>query len=128
MALLTAGLEGDAALQDRANFADILAHSTESTHVGYVRLVIASADLASLAPDNTNNWQSLDMADQTFIAPQANGGLGSWGKLVLGYRPDITGGTDSAIVPITYYDTNVTPNSADNIVVRWNAGGYARAV
>lgn len=118
--------EADATLIDYDTFAAILAGSnTEANFTNYARKVLTDSDVAASVTDDTNNRREADFADQTWTA--AGGGTNnSLVKLVIGFDPDTTGGTDSAIIPMTHYDFVITTNGGD-LVAQLNAAGYARA-
>jgi hypothetical protein len=112
VALKATGLEADATLQDYDDLATLLAAANdEATNSGYARKVLTDADLVAMAVDDTNNRMPLDLADQTFAAVQTTGG--AWGKLLICYDSDTTGGTDSNIIPLTAHDFAVTPDGTD---------------
>lgn len=125
VALKASGLEADATLQDYADLASLLAAANdEATNTGYARKVLTDADLGTIAPDNTNNRFDVDIPDQTWSEVQATGG--GWGKLVVCYDSDTTGGTDANLVPLTAHDYAVTPDGSDLVAVI-NASGFYRA-
>lgn len=122
IALKSFGLEADATLQDYADVATMLASTNdEATNTGYSRKSITSV---TVSVDNTNNWATADIADQTWSAVNATGG--AWGKLCLAYDNDTTSGTDSNLVPLAYYDFAVTPNGSD-ITAVINVSGLFKA-
>jgi hypothetical protein len=112
VALKATGLEADATLQDYDDLATLLAAANdEATNTGYARKAFTDADVAALAPDDTNNRMDVDTPDVTWTAVQTTGG--AWGKLLFCYDNDTTAGTDSAIVPLTAHDFAVTPDGSD---------------
>lgn len=122
VALKASGLESDATLQDYATLAALLAASNdEATNSGYARKTITSLTVAT---DNTNNWTTTDMADQTWTAVATSGG--AWGKVLVCYDGDTTGGTDADIIPLGGYDASVVPDGSD-ITVEINATGLWKA-
>lgn len=122
--LATAGLETDAVLIDKATLADVVAGTTnEVTNPGYSRIVRIDTDLLALAPDNTNDWLSLDMADLAFGAITAGDG---WSKLLICYDSDTTLGTDANIIPLCAYDAVLTPDGS-SITLQINAAGFYKA-
>lgn len=125
VALKTTGLEADATLADYDTLAAILAAANdEATNTGYARKVLTDADITMPAPDDTNNWFALDIADQTWTSVQTTGG--AWSKLLICYDSDSTAGTDTNIVPVTYHDFVVTPDGS-NITAQVSANGFFRA-
>lgn len=122
--LATAGLETDAVLIDKATLADVVAGTTnEVTNTGYARIVRIDTNLVAFAPDNTNDWVQLDMADLAFGAITAGDG---WSKLILCYDSDTTAGTDANIIPLCAYDAVLTPDGSA-ITLQLNAAGFYRA-
>lgn len=122
--LATAGLETDAVLIDKATLADVVVGTTnEVTNPGYSRIVRIDTDLLALAPDNTNDWLSLDMADLAFGAITAGDG---WSKLLICYDSDTTLGTDANIIPLCAYDAVLTPDGS-SITLQINAAGFYKA-
>ncbi len=121
IALKASGLVSDATLIDYATVATMLAGATdEATNSGYARKTITSITVAT---DNTNDWQTVDIADQTWTAVGTSGG--AWGKLCLAYDGDTTGGTDANLLPLIYYDFAVTPDGSD-ITAEVNATGLLK--
>lgn len=125
MVLATAGLESDSVLKDKDSFADIVAGTTnEVTNTNYARKVLTDVELAALpAPDDANDRYDVDMPDQEWVGVAAGDG---WSKLIVGYDPDTTGGTDAAIIPIAAYDFVFTPDGS-NIQAVIDAAGFLRA-
>lgn len=127
MALLaSSGLETDAVLRDKDDFAALVSGTTDfATNTGSGRKTLTDADITAFAPDDTNDRVDLDIPDQTFTA-LANDGTGGIGAVVIGYDNDTTAGTDSNIVPCTKHDFAITPDGSD-VVVQINAAGFYRA-
>lgn len=125
VALQATGLEADGTLEDYATLSALLAAANdEATNSGYARKILTDADLGTIAPDNTNNRFDVDIPDQTWTAVQTTGG--AWGKLLVCYDSDTTGGTDANIIPLTMHDYAVTPDGSDLVAVI-NASGFYRA-
>ncbi len=126
VALKSSGISSDATLLDLDTLAAVLASGTtvEATNSGYARKVLTDSDLAALSPDDTNDRMDVDIPDQTWTSVQATGG--AWGKLLICYDSDTTGGTDSNIIPLTAHDFAVTPDGSD-IVAQVSASGFYRA-
>lgn len=122
MLLETSGLESDATLKDKDDFAALVSGATnEQTTLG--RKTLTDSDLAALpAPDDTNDRYDVDLPDVTWTAGTGN----AVSKLVIGYDSDTTGGTDSGIIPLTCHDFVVTPDGTD-IQAVINASGFYRA-
>jgi hypothetical protein len=119
---ISAGAVTDATLKDCDDFAAMVtAGITERTANGWNRKTITSADLAAVAPDDTNDRMDLDIPDQTWTAVSTDAST----DLVLCYSG--TGSpTNAQLVPIAVYDFAVTPSGGD-ITAQINAAGYARA-
>ena len=102
IALESSGLENDAVLRDKHDFASVVAGTTnEQTTVG--RKTLASVTVTA---DDTNDRVGLDAADVTWTAPTGN----AIGALVIGYVPDTTSPSDSAIIPLTKHDLVWSPD------------------
>jgi hypothetical protein len=102
IALESSGLETDAVLRDKDDFAAVVAGTTnEQTTVG--RKTLASV---TVTVDDTNDRIALDAADVTWTSPTGN----AIGGLVIGYVPDTTSPSDSAIIPLTKHDLTWTPD------------------
>lgn len=100
--LESSGLETDAVLRDKADLAAVVAGTTnEQTTIG--RKTLASV---TVTVDNTNDRIALDAADVTWTAPTGN----PVGAVVIGYVPDTTAPSDSAIIPLTKHDLSWTPD------------------
>lgn len=122
--LATAGLESDAVLIDKDTLADVVSGTTnEVTNANYARKVLTDADISAFAPDDTNDRVDLVIADQVFANIAAGDG---WSKVLICYDADTTGGTDSAIIPLTAHDFVVTPDGS-SITVDVPAVGFYRA-
>ncbi len=104
-----AGAVTDATLEDLDDFAAIItAGVTERTTGGWARKTLAAADLAALAPDDTNNRMPADTADQTWVTVTA----GAVTDLIFCYS-SVTAPTDAQLVPLTLHDFAVTPDGSD---------------
>jgi hypothetical protein len=102
IALESSGLETDAVLRDKDDFAAVVAGTTnEQTTVG--RKPLASV---TVTVDDTNDRVALDAADVTWTAPTGN----AIGAVVICYDPDTTGGTDADLIPLTKHDLSWTPD------------------
>jgi len=113
MVLAASGLESDEGLREEATFQAVLGGTTnEVTNSGYARKVLTDTELSAIVINNTLNRVDLDIPDQTWTAVAAGD---QWAKLVIGYDPDTTTGTDSTIIPITMHDFVVVPDGTDII-------------
>lgn len=102
IALESTGLETDAVLRDKTDFASLVAGTTnEQTTVG--RKALAGV---TVTVDNTNDRVALDAADVTWTAPTGN----AIGAVVICYDPDTTTGTDADLIPLTKHDVTWTPD------------------
>lgn len=123
--VIDANGDTDATMKDRDDLAALLGGTAnEVTNTNYVRKVLTDADLAALpSPDDTNDRYDIDLPDQTFSAIAAGT---AWTDVIICYDPDTTGGTDSAIIPLTCHDFPITPDGSD-ITMQVNAAGFFRA-
>ncbi len=122
--VIDANGDTDATMKDRDDLAALLGGTAnEVTNTNYARKTLTDADLAAFAPDDTNDRVDLDIPDQTWTAVAAGT---AWTDLLVCYDPDTTGGTDSAIIPLTCHDFPVTPDGSD-ITAQINAAGFFRA-
>jgi len=116
----TSGLEADATLIDKDDLAAVLSGTTnEQTTMG--RKTLTDADLAALsAPDDTNDRNECDLPTVTWTGATGN----AISKILVCYDSDTTGGTDSAIIPLTMFDFAVTPSGSD---ITMTTGVFFRA-
>ena len=105
----TSGLETDAVLIDKDDLAAVLSGTTnEQTTMG--RKTLTDADLAAVsAPDDTYDRNECDRPTVTWTGATGN----AISKILVCYDPDTTGGTDSAIIPLTLFDFAITPDGSD---------------
>lgn len=114
------GVEADATLKDYDTLAALLAAANnEQTTMG--RKTIAGGSV-TVTVDDTNERVDVDAPDQTWTAATGN----AISDVLFGYDPDTTGGTDTAIIPMTWHDFSVTPDGSD-IVLQVAAAGFGRA-
>ena len=126
MVLATSGLETDEVLKGKTTFADIVSGTTnEVTNTGYSRLTITDSGLSAYTPDTTNHRLRLDMADLSFGAITAGDG---WSKIVLGWDPDTTAGTDTTVIPWLAWDFVVTPDGTSITAILNTNGFYESSV
>jgi hypothetical protein len=124
MVLATSGIESDATLLDKDDFAAIVSGTTnEVTNGGYARKVLDQAAGITVTYDDTNDRVDVDIPDQTWTGVAAGDG---WNDIVIGYDSDSTSGADSAILPLTQHDFVVTPDGSD-ITAQVATGGFYRA-
>ena len=111
MVLAVSGIEADAVLIDKDDFAAVVVGTTnEVTNSGYARKVIDQAGGLTVTYDDTNDRVDVDIPDQTWTAVAAGDG---WSDVVFGYDSDSTTGTDANILPNTLHDFVVTPDGSD---------------
>ena len=102
IALESSGLETDAVLRDKADFASLVSGTTnEQTTVGRKALTGVTGTV-----DNTNDRIAVDSADVTWSAPTGN----AISAVVICYDPDTTTGTDSDLIPLTKHDLLWSPD------------------
>ena len=116
----TSGLESDATLIDKDDLAAVLSGTTnEQTTMG--RKTLTDSDLAAFpAPNDTSDYMSLNLPSVTWTAASGN----AISKILVCYDSDTTGGTDSAIIPLTMFDFAATPSGLD---ITMNSGEFYRA-
>lgn len=110
IALETSGLEADTVLRDKDDFAAVVAGATnEQTTV--TRKTLASV---TVTVDDTNDRVAIDAADVSWTSPTGN----PIAALVIGYVPDTTAPSDSAIIPLTKHDFTWSPDgNAFNLAI-----------
>jgi hypothetical protein len=120
--VVSAGVEADNTLNNYDDFAALFgAANDEATFTNYARKSITSV---TVTEDNTNNRTDVDIADQTWTS--AGGGANNTlAKMLIGYDPDTTGGTDSTVVPLAHYDFSYTTTGVD-LIASFNASGILR--
>ncbi|WP_329376266.1 hypothetical protein [Streptomyces sp. NBC_01483] len=102
IALESSGLETDAVLRDKDDFAAVVAGTTnEQTTVGRKPLTSVTVTV-----DDTNDRVALDAADITWTAPTGN----AIGAFAICYDPDTTTGTDTDLIPLTKHDASWSPD------------------
>jgi hypothetical protein len=112
----------DATLRDLDDFAAIItAGVTERAATGWNRKTIAAADISTLTPDDTNDWYTVDMIDQTWGSVTA----GAVTDLILCYASVATP-TNAQLLPLAQYDFAITPDGTDVLAVI-NAAGFYKA-
>ena len=122
--VIDASGDTDATMRDRDDLAALLGGTAnEVTNTNYARKVLTDADLAALSIDDTNDRIDLDIPDQTWAAVAAGT---AWTDVLVCYDPDTTGGTDSAIIPLTCHDFPMTPDGSD-ITAQVASAGFFRA-
>lgn len=127
--LRTGSSDGVEGLRDFDTLAAILAGGyTEVTNTNYARIVLDQSDLDAIFVDDTNNRIDLGLGVQTWANPAAGN---SWDIGLVCYDPDSTGGTDSAIIPISAHELRdssgivIIPNGNP---VDWDLSAWITAV
>lgn len=119
--LASSGLEADSVLQDKDDFAAVVAGTTdEATFAGYSR---QTATGVVVTTDDTNDRVDVDCADPQW-SPTAAEALG---KLVLVYDADTGAGTDANLIPLFMDDFVLTTATSGTLDYQVNAAGWGRA-
>lgn len=119
--LATAGLETDAVLQDKDDFAALVSGATNFVTQASVRKTLDQAGGLVVTYDDTNDRVDIDMPDITWTAVAVGDG---WSRLVSGYDSDSAAGTDANILPWTKHDFVVTPDTSDITAVVPTSGFF----
>jgi hypothetical protein len=105
LVLAAAGLETDEVLRAKTSFSDLVSGATnEVTNTDYARITLTDAELAAYTVDDSARAITLVIPLLTWSSNSGPDAGDSWSKLVIGYDPDTTGGTDSSIIPLTAHD------------------------
>lgn len=119
--LLIKTAEADATMRDRATVAAILGASTEADFTNYVR---KTGLTGTVTVDTANNRIDVALAASPVTWTSAGGASNNTlAKLIVFYDD---GGTDATRIPISGLDCVVTTDG-NNLVVTFNASGFARA-
>lgn len=123
--LLLQANEADAVLEDYDDLAALLAAggNTEATFTNYARKVLTDADVSIPTVDDSADNQWADIADQVWTAA---GGTtdNTLTKMVICYDPDVTGGADADLIPLTHLDFATTTNGNDLTAVMAATGFF----
>jgi hypothetical protein len=119
----SAGAEALATLQDYDTLAAVLAGTNdECDFTNYSRKTLAGI---TVTVDDTNNRTDIDADNVVYTS--AGGAANNTGAVAgVFYDPDTTGGTDSDLVPLGFFDAVFTTNG-NNLNVNVNASGLLRA-
>ena len=121
--LKAAGLQADSVLIDYNDLAAILAATNdEATNAGYARKVLTDVSGITVTVDDTEDEVLVNFPAQIFATVAAAGG--AWGKSLVCYDSDTTGGTDANIVPLTFHDCAITPDGRDITLTPQTGGWY----
>lgn len=103
--LETSGIETDAVLRDKDDFAAVVSGATnEQTTMGRKTLTNVTVTV-----DDTNDRVNIDCDDIVWTGATGN----AISAIVIVYDSDTTGGTDSGLVPLTKHDFTATPDGTD---------------
>lgn len=128
---LLKAVEADSLLQDRTDWANILAQAANTeadfTDGGtpYARKILTDTDIVASVVDQTNNRREADIPDQVWD-PAGGSTDNDLVKFLTGYDPNGAGGTDAEIVPLTAHDFVITTNGG-SITAAIDSNGYFRA-
>jgi len=118
--LKSAGIEADDALNNHDTLAAILAAANdEADFTNYARKVVTSV---TPTVDDTANDLDLVIGNQEWTSA-GGASNNTLAKILVCFDPDTTGGTDSAIVPLTYHDFAVTTDGS-NLTAEEPANGF----
>jgi hypothetical protein len=105
----SAGIQPDATLRQYATVAALLAGgNSEQTTMG--RTVLAGV---TVTVNNTDSRVEIAADDVTWTA--ATGA--AVGDLMVAYDPDLSGGTDADLIPLSFHDFVITPSGSDVVVL-----------
>jgi hypothetical protein len=121
MILQSLGLERDLVLRDKDSFADVLLGTTNEATFGGYRRVTATGVVVTT--DDANNRTNVDANDPSWAPLSAQ----AVAKIVLGYDPDTTGGTDADILPVFMDDFVALTTPPLTLTYQVNAAGWGRA-
>jgi hypothetical protein len=118
MGVLVTGGDDLVTLSKYDTLAAVLAGpSTEAAATGYSRIILDNTDLAAWTPNDVDSRIDLTLPLQT-LTPNAGE---DWDIAFVAYDPDSTGGTDSAIIPITFHEMRIdgiaVPTNGDDILM-----------
>jgi len=108
--LATSGVEADATLLDKDDFAAVVSGTTNFVTQSSIRKTVDQAGGITITYDDTNDRVDVDFPDQTWTAVAAGDG---WNDVLFGYDSDSTAGTDANILPVSLHDFVVTPDGSD---------------
>jgi len=121
--LATSGIESDATLKDKDDFAAIVSGTTNFVTQPSIRKTLDNTSSITVTYDDSGDKVDVDFPDQTWTAVGAGDG---WNDIVIGYDSDTTTGTDANILPHTQHDFVVTPDGSD-ITAQVATAGYFSA-
>lgn len=121
--LATSGVETDAVLKDKDDFAAVVSGATNFVTQASIRKTLTDTGGITITYDDTNDRVDVDCPDQTWTAVAAGDGFND---VLFGYDSDTAAGTDANILPATLHDFVVTPDGSD-ITVQIATAGFFRA-
>src|SRR3990167_10587509 len=121
--LATSGIESDATLKDKDDFAAIVSGTTNFVTQPSIRKTLDNTSSITVTYDDSGDKVDVDFPDQTWTAVASGDG---WNDIVVGYDSDTTGGTDTNILPHTQHDFVVVPDGSD-ITAQVATAGYFSA-
>lgn len=115
--VLASPAEALSVLKTYDTLAALLAANPEVTNTNYARIVLDDTDLAPYTVDDTNHVIPLVLPLLLWDTGGGPDAGDAWDYVVVCYDPDSTGGTDSAIVPVTFHELRrdaaaITPNGS----------------
>lgn len=111
--IATTGVQADSVLLDLDDFTALVAGTTDfATNTGGGRKTLDQTGGLTITYDDTNDRVDVDCPDLTWTA-LANDGTGAVSDVVFGYDSDSTAGTDANVLPATFHDFIITPDSSD---------------
>ena len=117
------GMETDATLKDYDTLAAVFAAANdEADFTGYARKAVVPS---AATIDDANDRVDVDAAD---VSAYTNTGGASQrtGKAIIAYDPDTTAGTDADLIPLLWYDCDITFDIGVATTLPFNAAGFAR--
>lgn len=108
--LATSGIETDAVLLDKDDFAAVVSGTTNFVTQASIRKTYDQTGGITITYDDTNDRTDVDIPDITWTAVAAGDGFND---VLSGYDSDSAAGTDANILPMTQHDFVVTPDSSD---------------
>lgn len=121
--------EADATLEDYDTLDALLvaAGNTEANFTSYGRKTLTDVELtASSVVDDTNNWKTSAIPNQTWTAA-GNGTNNPLVKLLVCYDSDTTGGTDVNVVPLTHHDFVLASTNGGDVTADLSGNSPAQA-
>lgn len=120
--ILLKASEADATLEDYDDIAALLVPAG-NTRADFTNYADVTAETATQTPDDSNNWNDVDMPDQTWSSAggAANNTLT---KAIIFW--DSNAGADADLIPLTHHDFAPTTDGSD-LTMQVAALGFFRA-